>query len=214
MRTVIYMKSAGMGQDIPDQKRELSDLCNARGWPIDRHYIDFSFKIGRSRSAFKKMLHSALAGEIQRIVIRRVHDVAAGLLEFFELVRDLDRAGCFVVCVGLGLETESSPQVRSLLAGLAELERATLEERAGRSYSTMLARGVRPGRKELYKLPPDWREKVLFWRETGQSLSALGRTLGVPKMRAWRAERKLEQEEEGEALSARFEESAACEEKA
>jgi DNA invertase Pin-like site-specific DNA recombinase len=114
------------------------------------------------------------------LVVTRLDRLARSILDLLNTLEDVSKrkAGFRSLAEPWADTTTAHGKLMlTILGGLAEFERALILSRCNEGRASAMARGVKFGRK--VKLTPFQIEEAKRRRETGQSLSEIGRLFGV-----------------------------------
>lgn len=138
------------GTSLDEQVRLCTAEIERRGWSLDPDHIYIDAGISGAdptRPAWRKLLAAAASGEVEAVVVLKLDRFArnAGAI-----ITETDRfqklgVGFVVVEQGIDMRTMSGRMMRTVLAGVAEMERDLI---AGRTVSGQRARareGIMPG---------------------------------------------------------------------
>jgi putative DNA-invertase from lambdoid prophage Rac len=147
MHVGIYARVSTIDQHCEQQLRELRQYVKARGWEVEREYVDKGVS-GKtdSRPAMDRLLQAARKRAVDVIVVWKLDRWGRSMSHFISSVQELRDLGVRFIAVTQNIDTdESNPTSKlmlNLLAAFAEFEHELIVERtlAG------LARARREGR--------------------------------------------------------------------
>ena len=179
-KTAYYLRVSTAEQSTEAQRQELDAFCAARRWADIRVYEDVITGTSTSRPQFDLMMKHARAGSLGRILVVKLDRLGRSLPHLALTIDELQRAGVSLICTSQGIDTSSdNPAGRfqvSVLAAVAEFERALISERTREGLRAVRARGVRLGR------PPASAEIIAQARAlkaANKSNREIGRQLGI-----------------------------------
>lgn len=179
-RTALYLRVSTAEQSTEAQRQELEAACAARRWSDVEVYEDVISGTSTSRPQFDLMMRHARGGRLTRVLVVKLDRLGRSLPHLALTIDELQRAGVALICTSQGIDTSSdNPAGRfqvSVLAAVAEFERAMISERTREGLRAVRARGVRLGRPRVAVGIAD-QAKAL--KAQGCSNRAVGRLLGV-----------------------------------
>lgn len=179
-RTALYLRVSTADQSTEAQRQELDAACAARRWTGIEVYEDVISGKSTSRPQFDLMMRHARCGQLARVVVVKLDRLGRSLPHLALTIDELQRAGIALVCTSQGIDTSSdNPAGRfqlSVLAAVAEFERAMISERTREGLRAVRARGVRLGRP---RTDVGLTAQAHALKAQGYSNRAVGRLLGV-----------------------------------
>lgn len=177
--TAIYLRVSTTEQSTDAQRHELDAYCAARRWPAT-YYEDVITGTSTSRPQFDLMMTHARMGKLTRVVVVKLDRLGRSLPHLAMTIAELQSAGVALICASQGIDTSSdNPAGRfqvSVLAAVAEFERALISERTREGLRAVRARGVRLGRP---RVDAALATQALALKAQRCSNRAIGRLLGV-----------------------------------
>lgn len=189
-KAAIYLRVSSDRQHAENQRPEVEQLVQARGFEVVRVYEEEG-SAAKKRPVFSKMIKAARRGEFSVLVIWAIDRFGRSMVGNLQDLLDLDRVGISVVSVKESWMDTAGP-VRSLLIAIfswaAEQERARLIERTRAGLDRARRRGAKLGR------PPVRVDlaRVAELREGGMSVRELAKVMGITYGTARRAIARLE----------------------
>ena len=212
MKVVTYCRVSTLDQNCELQLAETHRYAEARGWAIEKDYIDTGWS-GRNtkRPALEQLRGDAKTRRnVDCILVYKIDRIGRSLKDLSELFSEFDSAGVRLIFITQGIDTDkSNPTSRlmmHLLAAFAEFEADLIRERVRdgqMSYRTTFGTGrqrpSRSGRNLAAHRPVRvWdRDEARRLRSEGLSLRTIAARLGVSTMSLQR-----ELKRDGFALSA------------
>lgn len=184
MRTAVYLRVSTQEQELEHQARELRELIERRGWTISETYAEKASAASR-RPELERLLNDARARRFQVVAVWALDRLGRSMLELFNLVDELERAGVGVVFLRQPELDTTGPHRRLLLAiwsHLAELERDLIRTRTRAGLETAKRRGVRIGRPRVDPQPA----QVTYLVGQGNPPARVARMLGVSRSTIYR----------------------------
>ena len=129
----------------------------------------------RARPAFEQLLQEVRADNI--LVVTRLARSTAELLRIAEVIREKDAGLQSLEEPWADTTTPAGRMVLTMLAGVAEFERALIRHRTDEGREAAKRRGVSFGRPQ--KLRPDQKVLALSLVQEGRSISEVARTFNV-----------------------------------
>jgi len=177
----------------PQRQREaIKAACQARGWDLLRLFedIDVSAYNGNHRPGLEKML--GRLGEADAIVFMRLDRLARSVTDFARIRETCERARVELVSTDQQIDTSSAMgrAMQGIVATFAELESATIAERARKMHAYKRERGEWVGRVpygwrlEDGKLIPEPEQQAMLTEVArryvaGESLRAIAADVGM-----------------------------------
>ena len=196
MKVVTYCRVSTLDQNCELQLAETHRYAEARGWAIERDYIDTGWS-GRKakRPALNDLRKEAKARRVDCILVYKIDRIGRSLVNLSELFNEFDSAGVRLIAITQGIDTDkSNPTSRlmiHLLAAFAEFEADLIRERvrAGQmsyreTFGTAKQRPSRSGKNLRAGRPVRvWdRDEARRLRSEGLSLRTIAARLGISTM--------------------------------
>jgi len=152
MRAAVYTRIShdptGLQTATSRQASACKQLCEIRGWDLDRIYedVDVSAYSGADRPAFGELRKSVVCGDIDVVVVWKLDRLVRRPVEFEAFWATAEEAGVAVVSATEPIDTSSEfglAMVRVLVA-LATMESATSGLRLRARYAQRLNSGLPP----------------------------------------------------------------------
>jgi DNA invertase Pin-like site-specific DNA recombinase len=197
MRVALYARVStdDKGQDPENQLPRLREFAAARGWRIEREYVDQeSAALGKAhrRPAFREMLREAWEGGFDVLLFWSLDRFTReGALPTLELLNRLSGSGVkwqsfteqYLSTLGVWGDA-----IVAVLATIARQETIRQSERVKAGIARRRAKGLPVGRqRRLFR-----RDEARELRRQGFSWRAIAERLGVPHPTVIRAVRELE----------------------
>lgn len=154
-RTGIYLRVSKDGQTVENQLLDLRAVAEQRGWNVIEVYTDHGVSGSKRRGerpAFDRMATDAAKGRVNYIAAWALDRIGRNSRDCINFLTDLPEQG-----VGLYLHREqldtSTPVgkfVLTIMAGLAEMELASIKARIGAGLRRARASGKRLGRPRIH----------------------------------------------------------------
>jgi DNA invertase Pin-like site-specific DNA recombinase len=164
---------SGLGLDA--QRALITAELARRGWELVAERCDVaSGKSTNGRPELAAALAELDAGAADVLVVARLDRLSRSTLDTASTLARAERRGWALVALDLGLDT-TSPAGRlmvSVLAGVAEYERAAIADRTRRALAAKRDAGHRLGRPVA--LPQAVRDRIAAERAAGATLRAIG----------------------------------------
>jgi putative DNA-invertase from lambdoid prophage Rac len=192
MRAAIYARVSDKDkQDPAMQVREMNEFCEHRGWvkPVPLVMID-RISSGKIRPELEQLKLLCRQRKVDVVVVYKYDRFARSTVELLSAVEEFRVLGVEFISLHDHVDT-TTPQGKfffTILAGFAELERATIRERVISGLAQAKAKGVRLGRprrmpgadviKELRRAGHTWRHIA---EQLGISMATAKRAVLVGK---------------------------------
>lgn len=184
-------EQAESGLGLEDQRSRIAEACAARGWDLLRIEADEGVSGGstRGRDALARALEDLSAGRAEALVTAKVDRLSRSLADFVAVSQRAREEGWALVALDVDMDTSTpvGELVITLMAALAQFERALIGERTTRALAAARKRGTRLGRPT--DTSPEAERQILAMRERGEGWGAIARSLeglGIPTPRGGR----------------------------
>ena len=167
-----YARVSTLGQNLDRQRDQLKEHGCEKIYEEKRTGAD------RRRPRLEAMIETAEKGDV--IVITSLDRLARSTHDLFEIIKKFDAKTIGFRSLREPWADTTSTMGRFLttvFAGLSELERQLINERAEEGRASAKKRGVKFGRK--YKLTPHQQDQVRSMLKEGQSIRAIARHFNV-----------------------------------
>src|SRR5690606_3744409 len=193
MKAIGYVRvskreQAESGLGLEDQRSRIAEACAARGWDLLRIEADEGVSGGstRGRDALARALEDLSAGRAEALVTAKVDRLSRSLADFVAVSQRAREEGWALVALDVDMDTSTpvGELVITLMAALAQFERALIGERTSRALAAARKRGTRLGRPT--DTAPEAERQILAMRERGEGWGAIARSLeglGIPTPR-------------------------------
>lgn len=159
--TVAYIrvsteKQQREGYSLEDQRRRCAAYPALYGWPAipeDGYYVDVETGSTQDRPALGRLLADARAGRVGRVVCTAIDRMGRDTIDFLVNERELESCGVERAYIKEHFDT-STPvgrMMRTIMAAMAEMERATILERTRNGQLAKVRRG------EIWRVPYGYR---------------------------------------------------------
>ena len=178
MRAAVYARVSTSDQTCENQLLELRRYCEARGWPIQREYIDQGVSGAKDRRpALDQLVADAKKRRVDVAICWRLDRLGRNLRHLVTLLEDLQSLGVAFVSLGEGIDctTPAGKLQLHILAALAEFERGRIQERVRAGLARAKAQGVKLGRPRR-RIDPERLASV-----AGIPEREAARRLGIPR---------------------------------
>jgi len=180
-RVAFYLRVSKGSQTVENQRRELEQAANQRGWELVELYSDngVSGAKGRDkRPAFDRLCKDAVAGKFDLIAAWSVDRLGRSVLHLAQFVEDMRSAGVglFLLKQGLDSETPTGRAMLGMCSIFAELEREIIRERIHSGLARAKAEGKQLGRKPVTSMVE---EQIRALRAKGLGKGKIAREIGI-----------------------------------
>ena len=152
MRCAVYARVSTDLQDLTRQLDELREFVARMKWDLVGEHTDKLSGSQRSRPGLDAMMAAAERREFDLLVVWALDRVGRSTLHTLEVLEKLDALGIHFRSYTQGAIDTASPTgklVLTVLAGVAEMERAQIRERVQSGLAAAKKKGVRLGQKPL-----------------------------------------------------------------
>jgi DNA invertase Pin-like site-specific DNA recombinase len=151
MRVAIYARvsTAGHGQDVGMQTRELREYCERRGWTVGGEYIDSGISGAKEkRPELDRLMADAHRRRFDAVIVWKFDRFARSVSHLLRALETFNALGIAFVSLSESLDTSTpaGKMVFTVLGAVAELERSLIAERVRAGLRNARAKGVRLGR--------------------------------------------------------------------
>jgi DNA invertase Pin-like site-specific DNA recombinase len=150
-RVAIYARvsTTGHGQDVGLQVEELRQVASQRGWQVIHEFIDDGISgTSEERPGLDSLMSAVRAAQVDVVMVWRFDRFARSTRHLLEALDEFRR--CQVDFVSLREQVDSSTAIGkalyTLIACVAELEHALIQERVQAGVARARERGVKFGR--------------------------------------------------------------------
>jgi DNA invertase Pin-like site-specific DNA recombinase len=181
-RAAIYgrVSTTGHGQDVGMQLDELRSVAAQRGWVIVGEYADEGVSGSKvSRPALDRLMAAARDHQVDVVAVWRFDRAARSTQHLLALLDEFRTLGVDFISLRESVDTSAplGKMVFTLIAAVAEMEKAILMERVKAGTARARAQGKvlgRPRRDVDLDL-------ARLLREQGHGLRRISKMMGVPK---------------------------------
>lgn len=185
-RVVLYLRVSSDDQTTTNQVPDLTMYAEHRGWKIVEQYVDEGITGSKeSRPALDRLRADAKARKFSAVLCWKFDRISRNTRHLLTLHEELSKSNVFLVSVTEGIDatTASGKFVMTVMAGVAELERATLIERTKAGIRRARAQGKQIGRTPQFSVDDN---KVAELLATGKNAYQIMKQLGVPRTTIYR----------------------------
>jgi DNA invertase Pin-like site-specific DNA recombinase len=185
---------------VESQLIELRTYCASKQIVAPLEFTDTMSGAKAERPGLTALMAAVRRGEVDTILCVKLDRIARSLVNFAEVIRELEKHGAALICTSQGIDTSNTNACgklqQNVLSAVAEFERELIRERTRAGLAVARASGKQLGRPSK-KLPvgDDARKAVLReWIEAtgGRNYRDLAARLGgVSAATALRVARKL-----------------------
>jgi DNA invertase Pin-like site-specific DNA recombinase len=180
-RVAFYLRVSTGGQTVENQRRELAQAAEQRGWTVAETYTDHGISGAKGREkrpAFDRLQKDAVAGKFDIIAAWSVDRLGRSVLHLAQFVEDMRASGVglFLLKQGLDSETPTGRAMLGMCSVFAELEREIIRERIHAGLARARAGGKTLGRKRVGARVEN---RI---RQLRATLSPIGEPMGVLKI--------------------------------
>ncbi len=150
------VSSAGQvdhGSSLQTQQEQCEATIKARGWTQVGKFVDEGLSGAKDdRPRWQALLAACRSGEIQAVVVASLDRMSRNAAHAITITSELERLGVTLVVIReqIDLSTPSGRMMRTMLAGVAEMERDLIRERSVAGQRAKVARAAWPGGQPSY----------------------------------------------------------------
>jgi DNA invertase Pin-like site-specific DNA recombinase len=150
-RVGLYLRVSTTDQTIENQRRELTEACERRGWTVVAEFSDDGISGSKGRDArpgFDRLNKAMTRGKFDAVAAWSVDRLGRSLQDLVAFLSELHGAGCdlFLHAQGLDTSTPAGKAMFQMLGVFAEFERTLIVERVRSGMSRAREKGTRSGR--------------------------------------------------------------------
>jgi DNA invertase Pin-like site-specific DNA recombinase len=186
MRVAIYARVSTTDQNCETQLLELRSYAEARGWEIQREYVDAGWSGSKaSRPELDRLMKDALSRKVDTIAVFKLDRWGRSVRHIADSLAQLRDAGVRFIATTQGIDTIASNPTTdfllNILAACAQLERELIRERVAAGMKRAAVTGTRSGKAIGRPRVIVDRKPVWDLREAGLSISAIERETGLSR---------------------------------
>lgn len=150
------VSSAGQvdhGSSLQTQREQCEAVIKARGWQRSGEYVDEGISGAKEdRPRWQALLAACRSGEVQAVVVASLDRMSRNAAHAITITTELERLGVTLVVIReqIDLSTPAGKMMRTMLAGVAEMERDLIRERSVAGQRAKVARAAWPGGQPSY----------------------------------------------------------------
>lgn len=188
---VIYNRVSTSSQGDPAKAMaELRQAATQRGYAVELAVAETGSGARNDRPGLQRVLEAARRGKVGAVLVTRLDRFGRSSLDLLGNIRSLTDAGCRFVCTEQAIDVRPGGDpmgqlILTVLAGVAEFERAIIRDRVREGQRRAKAKGVHLGRPVGENAPH--RAAVWALRERGASWAKVAAELGCTVASARRA---------------------------
>ena len=166
--------------------REVRQYCAARGWEIQREYVDAGWSGSKaSRPELDRLMKDALSRRVDTIVVFKLDRWGRSVRHIADSLAQLKDAGVRFIATTQGIDTIASNPTTdfllNILAACAQLERELIRERVAAGMKRARSTGTRSGKEIGRPRMVMDRQKVWDDRDAGMSIGKLQAKHGLAR---------------------------------
>jgi DNA invertase Pin-like site-specific DNA recombinase len=150
-RVALYLRVSTDEQTVENQRRELTEACQRRGWQVVAEFADegISGAKGRDkRPGFDRLHKDMTRGKFDAVAAWSVDRLGRSLQDLVAFLSELHGAGCdlFLHAQGLDTSTPAGKAMFQMLGVFAEFERSIIQDRIHAGIARARLSGTRTGK--------------------------------------------------------------------
>jgi DNA invertase Pin-like site-specific DNA recombinase len=185
-RVAIYTRVSTDGQTTSNQDLALELPTQLHGWKVTKTYKDHAVSGSihpRKRPAMQQLLHAIKCGKVDMVAVYELSRLGRKTLDVLELANEFKRYSVDLYIHTMNIDTSSpyGEMIFTLMAGLAQMERAQLVERTKSGMERARLQGTKSG-KAIGRptiTDPDLQAKVIQLRQQGKGYNSIASQLGI-----------------------------------
>lgn len=182
---VTYHRVSTLEQDPTLARSNLREACGMRGLEVIEAIEETGSGARNNRPGLQRVMELARQGKVAHVLVWKLDRFGRSALDVLTNVQELERCGVTFLAVTQGLEVgpNSGPMGRlvlTVMAAMAEFERALIRERTALGLAGARARGVKFGRprvaisRDAVMRAADLRRSGVSWLGCAVQLGAAG----------------------------------------
>ncbi len=204
LRACIYHRVSTLDQDQTLATEELRTAARARGMEIVLAVEETGSGARNSRPGLQRVMEAAKRGEIDCLIVWKLDRFGRSSLDLLSNINALEACGVEFIAITQGIHIRPdgdaiSQLILTVMAGVAQFERALTIERTRLGLDKARKRGKQLGRRVNRNAPDP--SKVAALRDAGLSWTQVAAELGCPATSARRALSRLPQTGLGSSAS-------------
>ena len=183
MKIATYLRVSTLDQTCENQRLQLAEYCRSRGWTEVREFADTGESGAKARRpALDALMKAVRAGQVQAVVVAAFDRFGRSVRHLVLALEELQHLGVQFISLREQIDTGSpiGKAVFTIIAAIAELERALIVERVKAGLRRAAREGKHVGRPtvglDLLKVRALQREGVSL-RQIGERLGVSARTV-------------------------------------
>ena len=153
-RAAIYLRVSTSGQSVENQRRELEQVAQRRGWSVVEVYQDegISGAKGRDkRPGFDRMLKDASRRKFDVVMTWAIDRLGRSLVDLLDTIAHLQAVGAdlYLDQQNIDTTTPAGKLLFQITGAFAEFERSMIRQRVNAGLARARAEGKRLGRPTL-----------------------------------------------------------------
>ncbi|MGB1012413.1 MAG: recombinase family protein [Thiolinea sp.] len=183
MRLFGYARVSTSQQCLNIQKQALIEA----GVEEHRIYSDKATGSNTDREGLKTLKQKVEQGDV--IIVKKLDRLGRNTLDMLELVDEFDKLGVAVRFLDDGISTDGSmgTMVITILAAVAQAERARIMERTNEGLEEAKANGVQLGRKRKID-----RDHLQALKTSGKGATAIAKEMGIGRATVYKILKEME----------------------
>ena len=184
-RAAIYCRVSTADQSCERQERDLTAFATRAGYAVIGIFKETASGVRLDRTERRKVLALVQRREIDAVLVTELSRWGRSTVDLLATLRELEARRVSLVALNGMMFDVSTPHGRmmaTVLAGLAEFERALIQERIRSGLAAAKARGKKLGRQPGQRPKSDRLvPRVLALVAQGRSYRLIGREVGLSK---------------------------------
>ncbi len=178
MRIVIYARVSTKDQSCDLQLRDLRTYCAARGFSLEREYVDVGESGAEdSRPQLNELMAAARKRHFDAVIVWRFDRFARSTKHLLLALEEFRSLGIQFVSYQENIDTSSplGQAVFTIVSAVAQLERDLIRERVSAGIRNARASGKQLGRPRRFVN----QDELIRLKAAGLSLRQIAKTLGI-----------------------------------
>ena len=141
------------GSSLETQQEQCEAVIKSRGWQRAGQFVDEGLSGAKDdRPQWQALLAACRSGEVQAVVVASLDRMSRNAAHAITVTTELEQLGVTLVVIRehIDLSTPAGRMMRTMLAGVAEMERDLIRERSVAGQRAKVARSTWPGGQPSY----------------------------------------------------------------
>lgn len=188
MTSALYARVSTADQNPESQLAQIRRYAEARGWKVYGEYVDTASGAVASRPRLDALMADAAAHRFEAVLVWKFDRLFRSVQHMMAALDRFRTLGIDFVSVTECIDTSTAmgQMVFTLLAGIAQFERALIIERTQIGMARARAQGKHIGRPRVVISPENQQEALRLWNGgKGMSIRQLAKKFDLSHSKMW-----------------------------